>query len=105
MANTHSMTHSGGPYGENIFQSQDPNLNDSDAAIQATQYWYKESSKYDYNNPGFSATTGHFTQVVWKSTQKLGIGIGRSSGGTYVCGSYDPRGNVDGEYPQNVLRP
>ena len=31
---------------------------------------------YDFDNGGFSAGTGHFTQVVWKDSVKLGIGQG-----------------------------
>ena len=30
---------------------------------QAVEMWYGEIKDYDYSNPGFSAGTGHFTQV------------------------------------------
>ena len=33
------------------------------------------SEDYDYSNPGFSETTGHFTQVVWVSTTALGCAM------------------------------
>eukprot|EP00208_Stichococcus_sp_RCC1054_P007253 CAMPEP_0206144092 /NCGR_PEP_ID=MMETSP1473-20131121/22946_1 /ASSEMBLY_ACC=CAM_ASM_001109 /TAXON_ID=1461547 /ORGANISM="Stichococcus sp, Strain RCC1054" /LENGTH=144 /DNA_ID=CAMNT_0053539787 /DNA_START=209 /DNA_END=640 /DNA_ORIENTATION=+ len=29
---------------------------------------------YDFDKPGFSSGTGHFTQVVWKSTWEVGCG-------------------------------
>lgn len=105
MADRNAMVHSNGDYGENIFMHPDTSLSDSEAAVQATNFWYNEVSQYDYDNPGFSSSTGHFTQIVWKSSQNLGIGVARSSSGVYVCGSYDPSGNFPGEFPENVLRP
>lgn len=27
---------------------------------------------YDWNNPGYSSQTGHFTQIVWKGSNQLG---------------------------------
>ena len=30
---------------------------------QAVESWYNEISGYNFNNPGYSPDTGHFTQV------------------------------------------
>ena len=46
---------------------------------RATKSWYDELYKpgYNFNNPGWNENpgAGHFTQVVWKGTTELGIGI------------------------------
>lgn len=105
MADNNDFNHSGGKHGENIYKSGDTSLSDSDAVLQATKLWYDEVSKYDYNHPGFGMHTGHFTQVVWKNTKHMGIGVGRSDDAVYVCGSYDPPGNYKGQFPENVLKP
>ena len=30
---------------------------------------------YNFGAPGFGMNTGHFTQVVWKGTTSVGVGI------------------------------
>jgi hypothetical protein len=47
-------------------------------------------------------TTGHFTQVVWNASNKLGMGLSVSPKGTYCVGQYQPAGNYYGQFPQNV---
>ena len=51
--------------------------------------------------------TGHFTQVVWKNTQKLGIAKAKSpkSGKIIVVANYEPAGNWIGQYKDNVPPP
>ena len=66
----------------------------------ASDIWYEEVSKYDYNKPGLSANTAHFTQVVWKDTEKIGCGV---AGGKYVVCRYYPSGNYKGRFENNVL--
>lgn len=69
-----------------------------------TDMWYDEIKDYDFDNPGFSMNTGHFTQVVWKGSTELGIGIGyQKSGMCVVVANYREHGNMMGAFPQNVL--
>ena len=69
--------------------------------------WYDEIKDYDFNKPGFSMATGHFTQVVWKSSSALGCGIamGAKNGVNWVygVGQYTPPGNVIDNFSENVL--
>ena len=38
--------------------------------------WYTDGEKmYDYNKPGFGVKTAQFTQVVWKSSVRLGCAM------------------------------
>ncbi|KAJ5584714.1 uncharacterized protein N7459_004514 [Penicillium hispanicum] len=58
--------HSGGPYGENLAFGY-PN---SSAAVAA---WGNEEEHYNFKKPtGFTEKTGHFTQLVWRSTTEVG---------------------------------
>jgi uncharacterized protein YkwD len=83
-------------YGENIFMSNPPR-----SCSEAVQLWYDEIDNYDFNNQGFSMSTGHFTQVVWKSSVHLGCG--QSNG--YISCNYSPPGNYQGEFEKNVSPP
>ena len=71
-------------------------------AQKTVEMWYAEISKYHYNRPGFSSSTGHFTQVVWASTTAVGIGRAVNGSSTYVVANYVPPGNVQGRFEQNV---
>jgi hypothetical protein len=72
---------------------------------ETTGSWYDEIKLYNFNRPGFAMATGHFTQVVWKGSQKLGIGFGVTSDGksVYIVAQYSPPGNYMGQFEQNVL--
>jgi len=54
--------------------------------------------------------TGHFTQVVWKGTTSIGVGVAtvpdpKYGSSTVVVVNYSPPGNCQGQFPQNVLPP
>ncbi|KAL4929195.1 putative extracellular SCP domain protein Pry1 [Aspergillus undulatus] len=102
--------HSGAPYGENLAYGY-VNVSSSITA------WAEEASLYDFHKPtGFSEETGHFTQLVWKSTRQVGCGAvdcgvtslegasgnGRAQGWFLVC-EYFPGGNVVGRRDKNEL--
>ncbi|XVE94078.1 hypothetical protein REPUB_Repub01dG0249700 [Reevesia pubescens] len=92
-----NLVHSGGPYGENLAWSSG-NLSGTDAV----GLWVDEKVNYDYNSntcaPG--KVCGHYTQVVWRNSVRLGCAKVRcSSGGTFIGCNYDPPGNVIGQKP------
>lgn len=89
-------------YGENIYWISGGDLD----AVAAVDAWYGEIEAYDFAKGGFSAETGHFTQVVWASTTELGCGWARSrSGAIFIVCNYNPPGNVLGRFPANVKAP
>ncbi|VDQ05278.1 unnamed protein product [Trichobilharzia regenti] len=55
----------------------------------------------------FFANSGHFTQVIWKSSRKVGFGVKRADNGreVYIVARYQPPGNLFGEFRENVPRP
>ena len=65
--------------------------------------WYNEISLYDFSHPGFSSATGHFTCLVWLSSIEYGIAIDISYNKAIVTMNTSPPGNVEGQFPQNVL--
>jgi uncharacterized protein YkwD len=91
--------HSGGQYGENLAAGTEGVL-DPEATVKM---WYDEIAKYRFPDGGFSMETGHFTQVVWRGTTQVGCGHAQCKGNDiWVC-NYDPAGNWDGQYRENVL--
>jgi hypothetical protein len=88
-----------GIYGESL--AWGPSL----TAVQAVAMWYAEITKYDFNNPGFSETTGHFTQLVWASSRALGMSMARRGNLNLWVARYSPAGNISGQFPANVLPP
>ena len=91
--------HSGGRYGENLAAGTAGTLD----GVAVTRMWYDEVKLYKFPDGGFSMQTGHFTQVVWRGTTMLGCGRSRCNNmDIWVC-EYDPPGNVQGMYRQNVL--
>ena len=87
-------------FGENIYWIS----GGTPSGSSVVDSWYGEIKDYRFNRPGFSYQTGHFTQVVWKGSLELGCGTARSRrGGLYVVCNYNPPGNYQGRFPQNVL--
>lgn len=96
-----ALSSSRGPYGENLFMSWPT----QPTPAEVVKAWMAGAAEYDYGNPGFSNATGNFTQVVWKGSRKLGVGLARSASDRwYVIAVYDPPGNYTGQFPQNVGR-
>lgn len=88
-------------YGENIYWSSGQTINGK----TPVDSWYDEIKLYNYKNALFSAGTGHFTQVVWKNSSELGVGMACFGNEVYVVASYYPPGNYSGEFSKNVFPP
>jgi len=97
--------HSGGPYGENLYANT--GLTQPATIVED---WVSEVADYDYasNSCDGGAVCGHYTQVVWADSTKLGCGVAVCSQNSpfgsgqdwqnWVC-NYDPPGNWVGEQP------
>lgn len=104
-----------GDVGENLYVSYTtaPSRDSTTLGNEAVSKWYNEINDYNYASPGFSTTTGHFTQVVWKGSTQLGCGAAQGTAtieginynAFYVVCHYSPGGNVEPLFPDNVLQP
>ncbi|RZF48376.1 hypothetical protein LSTR_LSTR007543 [Laodelphax striatellus] len=78
---------------------------------EAITSWYEEHVFYKYktlekgDSRDRKTQTGHYTQVVWANTNKVGCGFAsfyqtekQRDELLYVC-NYAPTGNYEGEYP------
>jgi uncharacterized protein YkwD len=94
-----ALGHSGGSHGENLAAATAGMLD----AAAVVGMWYDEGKRYSFRSGGFSMKTGHFTQVVWRDTKEVGCGRSECNGlDVWIC-QYDPPGNVEGQYRENVL--
>lgn len=89
-------------YGENLAWHS----RETTSCYDLIKMWYDEVNEYDFNKAKFDHETGHFTQLVWRSTKSVGCAKAISSGprgGVYLVCNYDPPGNFLGEESENVL--
>ena len=49
--------------------------------------------------------SGHFTQIVWRRSRRVGFGLGRAGNKIYMVAAYSPPGNIVGAYDKNVKVP
>ena len=85
-------------HGENIFWGGGEGY----TALNASESWYSEIKEYKYG-PVTDKNwykTGHYTQMVWKSTTHVGIGKAVcKNGSVLIVANYSPSGNYIGERP------
>ena len=113
IADKETLVHDGTQaYGENLY-SQGSSGPTTGVAAGAADSWYNEIKDYNFDDLASNATKtiGHFTQLVWKGSTKIGAGrvYGKSTDGkwfeTYIVVNFTPAGNVTGAYKDNVLPP
>ena len=62
-----------------------------------------EKRHYDFDGNHYCKGAGHFTQILWKSTKFIGVGVDWNSNGKIVIVvRYKPAGNRAGLFQENV---
>ena len=99
-----TFEHSGGKFGENIYATA--GAPSSPAKVVGS--WADEAEQYDYASNSCTDVCGHYTQVVWRNSARLGCGVsnctknspfsGFSQWQFWVC-NYDPPGNFNNQKP------
>lgn len=109
--------------GENLayYATSDSNkVNTENILNKSVKLWYDEIEDYNFKNPELSLSSGkkvgHFTQLVWKETTKVGCGAAKTNMkmkdsedndveaiGVFVVCHYSPQGNIRSEIKENVL--
>ncbi len=89
-------------YGENLYASSSSGV----TFVDAINSWYEEKQNYHYdtNSCDSGKVCGHYTQLVWKNSTKVGCAkavyeTGKYKDGTVVVCKFKPAGNVSGQKP------
>nr|AHE81264.1 pathogenesis-related protein 1-21 [Triticum aestivum] len=93
------LQHSGGPFGENIFWGS----GQSWTAANAVKSWVDEKRNYHLNTNTCDAgkVCGHYTQVVWRKSTRIGCArvVCAGNRGVFIICNYNPPGNFNGDRP------
>ncbi|KAL6866819.1 CAP domain-containing protein [Trichoderma novae-zelandiae] len=119
----HDMSEGGGGYGQNLASwGSTGDIDDKQiesARRGVTDQWYNDEMEnwtfYGLANPPSGSNLdawGHYTQLIWKSSTKVGCYTAKCPAGTvlsmpswYTVCNYSPPGNFGGRYAENVLKP
>ena len=96
--------------GQNVYQMEGNGpYKDKDASAvavtKAIEQWYGHVKEYNWQSPLLSGKyAGTFSQIVWKSSESLGVGVANLGDLTIVVCLYSEQGNVhsDKSHKENV---
>lgn len=80
-------------YGENIYWTS--TMTDE---YRVVDFWAEEEKYFNHRNRLYKPGNGHYTQMIWRETKRMGAAIATCADGgqIWVC-NYDPPGNWVGE--------
>lgn len=87
------LSHSNNKYGQNCFYSTT-----KVSEKYVVDYWASEIKYFNQRTKKYSHKSGHYSQIVWKKTKYVGVGMAIAKDGTeyWVC-NYYPAGNYTNE--------
>jgi uncharacterized protein YkwD len=88
-------------YGENIWSG----TLDKFPTKKVVESWYAEGRRYNYKRAAYVRGAARFTQMVWKDSNRYGCATANCKRTTYWVCLYDPAGNMDGKFADNVKSP
>ncbi|KAM7472813.1 hypothetical protein LguiA_010996 [Lonicera macranthoides] len=94
----HSFPEDGFKLGENIYWGSGSTWTPNDAV----KAWADEEKYYTYetNTCASGQQCGHYTQIVWRNTRKIGCArVVCDTGDVFMTCNYDPVGNYVGQRP------
>lgn len=74
--------------------------------------WYSAIKFFDWADPKLTVKSSPFTQMVWKNSTRVGVGIAQGSGGAkrrniggkyFIAAFFDPAQSDEGNIKENVL--
>ncbi len=69
----------------------------ADGWIGEKQYYLHDRFPY-VSRTGKWQDVGHYTQIIWRNTTRLGCGIATGNGRDWLVCRYAPQGNVSGQF-------
>ncbi len=93
------LVHNG--YGQNLAMA----AAGTHSLTQLVQLWGNEQANFtdgafpDISTTGNWLDTGHYSQMIWRSTREVGCGFAEDNGNDVLVCDYSPPGNVMGERP------
>ena len=104
LAATNTFGHSSNKYkGNNMGENLYTCFNKKATGAMATDSWYSEIKDHNFRKD-FQGKSGHFSQLVWKSSEQVGFGIANKGERYFVVANYYPAGNTIGQFHQNVFK-
>ncbi|KAK5780243.1 hypothetical protein RI543_002340, partial [Arxiozyma heterogenica] len=74
--------------------------------LDAVEAWFGEIGRYNFSDPHWGKFTGHFTQLIWRTSWYIGCAAKLCQpqlDNYFVVCQFDPAGNVLGTFPENVM--
>ncbi|KJK46979.1 hypothetical protein UK23_21740 [Lentzea aerocolonigenes] len=97
-------------FGEDIFWGSGGGENPDGFSRHGIDAFYGEGRGYNYSQEWNGSNINqnhalHFTALVWRSTNRIGVGLAQGRNGSYLVVNFAPAGNVLGQFRANVLPP